>query len=193
MSGIEGPGVIGGGGGGAPTTSEFVTVDDETSSLPNSRQLVAGTNVTFDTTTPGELAINASGGAPAGSDGQIQYNDAGAFGASAGLTFASNTLTVGNGGNSVVLGGPPPLLLLVAGFCSCAQVRAAQRPDQAVFCLWKGASLSTELAAQSSWRAPTPWGRIVMAGVARRSRETQRGVGQEVHFSYRPELAVSQV
>jgi len=62
MSGIEGPGVIGGGGGGIPTTAEVITADDETATLPNSRQLTAGTNITLDTTTPGELIVNASGG-----------------------------------------------------------------------------------------------------------------------------------
>lgn len=40
----------------------FVTVDDETSSAANSRQLAAGTNITFDTSTPGRLEISASGG-----------------------------------------------------------------------------------------------------------------------------------
>src|SRR3954471_20235580 len=62
MSGIEGPGIIGGSGGGVPTTAQVVTADDETATLPNSRQLTAGTNITLSTATPGELIINASGG-----------------------------------------------------------------------------------------------------------------------------------
>lgn len=50
------------GSGGAPTTSTYLTEDDETGDLPNSRQLLAGTNITFDDTTPGERTINASTG-----------------------------------------------------------------------------------------------------------------------------------
>ena len=40
----------------------YVTVDDESADLPNSRQLLAGTNITFDDTTPGERTVNASTG-----------------------------------------------------------------------------------------------------------------------------------
>src|SRR5690606_40372476 len=40
----------------------FLTGSDETSTLSNSRQLVAGSNITFDTSTPGQLEISASGG-----------------------------------------------------------------------------------------------------------------------------------
>lgn len=40
----------------------FITVDDETGTLINSRQLVAGSNITIVTTTPGEIEISASGG-----------------------------------------------------------------------------------------------------------------------------------
>lgn len=40
----------------------FITEDDETGTLPNSRQLIAGSNITIDTTTPGEIEISASGG-----------------------------------------------------------------------------------------------------------------------------------
>ncbi len=44
------------------TTATYLTEDDETGDLPNSRQLLAGTNVTFDTSTPGELTISTTGG-----------------------------------------------------------------------------------------------------------------------------------
>jgi len=50
------------GSGGAPTTSTYVTTADETSTLTNSRRLVAGTNVTFNTATAGQLIVSASGG-----------------------------------------------------------------------------------------------------------------------------------
>ena len=45
----------------APADATFVTVDDETANLPNSRRLVAGSNITFDTSTPGQLTIHATG------------------------------------------------------------------------------------------------------------------------------------
>lgn len=41
---------------------EYITVGDETAVLPNSRQLVAGANITLDTTTPGEIEISAATG-----------------------------------------------------------------------------------------------------------------------------------
>lgn len=80
MSGIEGPGVIGGGsGGGIPTTAEVITADDETATLPNSRQILGGTNITLDSATPGELTINttAQGSTvPATSQGDTLYASA---------------------------------------------------------------------------------------------------------------------
>lgn len=51
-----------GGGGGAPDTATYLTENDETGDLPNSRALLAGTNITFDDSTPGERTVNASGG-----------------------------------------------------------------------------------------------------------------------------------
>lgn len=44
----------------------YVTVDDETLNLPNSYQILAGTNITFDTSVPNQLTISASGSGPAG-------------------------------------------------------------------------------------------------------------------------------
>lgn len=49
-------------GGGADPNLTYLTEADETADLPNSLRLVAGTNVTFDTSTPNELEISASGG-----------------------------------------------------------------------------------------------------------------------------------
>lgn len=46
----------------------YVTVGEEGTTLSNSRQLVAGTNVTFDVTTPGELRVDATGGGGSGSN-----------------------------------------------------------------------------------------------------------------------------
>lgn len=46
----------------APKSSSFITKDDETSALPNSQQLIAGTGMTFDTTVPNQLKLNAAGG-----------------------------------------------------------------------------------------------------------------------------------
>lgn len=46
----------------APASATYLTEDDETTALPNSRRLVDGTNTTVDYSTPGEVKINASGG-----------------------------------------------------------------------------------------------------------------------------------
>ena len=40
---------------------QFLTAVDESTALPNSRRLVAGSNITFDTSTPGQLTIHATG------------------------------------------------------------------------------------------------------------------------------------
>lgn len=55
--------VSGGGGGGAPATATFATIANEAATLPNSRRLLAGTNVSFvDGGAGGTFQINASGG-----------------------------------------------------------------------------------------------------------------------------------
>ena len=92
MSGIEGPGVVGGNA--VPITEDVLTVTDETATLPNSRALTAGTNITLSTATPGELIVNASGGAPGGSNTDVQFNNSGVFGGSNIFTWVSPTLTV---------------------------------------------------------------------------------------------------
>lgn len=46
----------------APADATYLTENDETADLPNSRRLLPGTNVTFDDTVPGERTVNATGG-----------------------------------------------------------------------------------------------------------------------------------
>ena len=62
-------------GAGAPTDATYLTVTDETGDLPESRQLVAGENVTFDDTTPGQLIVNADAGGGEAPEGAV-VNDA---------------------------------------------------------------------------------------------------------------------
>lgn len=61
MSGIEGPGPTGGSS--APANEDFVTSSNETATLPNSRRLAAGTNITLDTSVASVITVNASGAA----------------------------------------------------------------------------------------------------------------------------------
>jgi hypothetical protein len=42
--------------------TSFLTVDNELNDFPNSRQLLPGTNITFDDSVDGERTINATGG-----------------------------------------------------------------------------------------------------------------------------------
>lgn len=42
--------------------SSFLTENDETAEFPNSRQLLAGTGITFDDTVAGARTVNSSGG-----------------------------------------------------------------------------------------------------------------------------------
>jgi hypothetical protein len=61
---IIGTGSGGGGVGGAPVDGGYVVWSaTATSGSTNERVLTAGTNVTLDTATPGQLVVNASGGA----------------------------------------------------------------------------------------------------------------------------------
>lgn len=60
----------------------FLSSSDETATFPASRRLVAGTNITFNTSTPGQLVINASGGG--GGGGQVD-----SIGAGTGITVDS--------------------------------------------------------------------------------------------------------
>ncbi len=58
-----------------------------------SSYLVAGTNVTITSASNGQVTISSTGGSstPAGNDTEIQFNNAGSFGASANLNFNSST------------------------------------------------------------------------------------------------------
>lgn len=59
----------GGGGddsGGGNTTSTYVTTGDETSLLPNARRIVAGSNISINTATAGQLIMSATAGASNG-------------------------------------------------------------------------------------------------------------------------------
>ncbi len=58
ISGGSGGG--GGGGGFAPTTAGYLTTVDEHVTLPNSRELLPGTNVTFDDTVAHQRTINVA-------------------------------------------------------------------------------------------------------------------------------------
>jgi hypothetical protein len=54
--------------------------------------LVAGTNVTISSASNGQVTISSTGGGtPAGSNTELQFNNAGSFGASANLNFNSST------------------------------------------------------------------------------------------------------
>jgi len=83
----------------ASPTAAPVPIDITTTAPQNGQALIwDSTNSEF---VPGN--VSASGGTPGGSNTQIQFNDGGAFGGSAGFTFdkTSNSLTV----NGVISGG----------------------------------------------------------------------------------------
>ena len=46
----------------ADAGATYITVDDETAGLPNSRQLIAGTGIVIDTSVAGEIEISSTGG-----------------------------------------------------------------------------------------------------------------------------------
>lgn len=51
----------------------FITADDETADAPDSKQLVAGNNITLDTSTPGQISVSAD--APADAS-ELDYDNA---------------------------------------------------------------------------------------------------------------------
>lgn len=51
-----------------PVNQTYLTMNPEEATLPNSRQLVAGTNVALDMTTPGELIVNVTEGLSGSAD-----------------------------------------------------------------------------------------------------------------------------
>lgn len=63
----------------APKNSTFITAADETVNLPNSRQMLAGTNIAFDDTVPNKRTLNVAAATPGGADGDYQFNNAGVF------------------------------------------------------------------------------------------------------------------
>jgi hypothetical protein len=56
----------------APATATYLTENNETATLTNSRRLIAGTNVTFNDATPGQRTISASGGGGGGTAATIR-------------------------------------------------------------------------------------------------------------------------
>lgn len=70
---LESADEFGGGGGGAPESATYVTTADETATLPSSRRIVAGDNVSFDTTTPGVVEINVDDPPDPGADPALVY------------------------------------------------------------------------------------------------------------------------
>lgn len=76
----------------ASNTASFITVSSE-AGLTNERVLTAGTNITLDTATPGQIIINSSGGGGGGAPTTAQYVT---LATDAGLS-AERVLAVGTG------------------------------------------------------------------------------------------------
>jgi hypothetical protein len=78
----------------------YVVINATTSTQSITVKAATGTGVTLLAGTRAVIAwdgtnfVNVGGGLPAGSTTQVQYNNAGAFGASANMTFNGTTLTV---------------------------------------------------------------------------------------------------
>jgi len=79
-------------------TKQVTIADIRGATVSGVSQILAGTNVTISPPTgTGVVTINSSGGGPGGSDTQMQYNNAGAFGGTTGLTWdnSTNILSIG--------------------------------------------------------------------------------------------------
>ena len=83
--------------GSAPTDGQLL-IGDTASGLFDAATLTAGSNITI-TNAAGAITIAAAGGggggSPAGANTQVQFNDGGAFGASADMIFIAPNMSVG--------------------------------------------------------------------------------------------------
>lgn len=86
--------LLAGSGGGAISTATYITETDETADLPNSRQIIAGTDITLDVSVPGEITINstASGSGITELTGDVT---AGPGSGSQAATIANDAVTTG--------------------------------------------------------------------------------------------------
>jgi hypothetical protein len=86
--------VANGGTGQTSYTNGQLLIGNTTGNTLTKATLTAGSNITI-TNGTGAITIAATGGSPAGSNTQVQYNNSGAFGASANLVFDGNNLGLG--------------------------------------------------------------------------------------------------
>jgi hypothetical protein len=93
-TGITGTLPIANGGTGLTSTPANGALDIGNGTSFTRTTLTAGTNITI-TNSAGGISIAATGGSPAGSNTQIQYNNSGAFGASSSLVFDGTNMGVG--------------------------------------------------------------------------------------------------
>jgi hypothetical protein len=91
-TGVTGTLPVANGGTGLTTTPANGALDIGNGTGFTRGTLTAGSNITI-TNSSGGISIAATGGTPAGSNTQVQFNNAGAFGASANLTYDGTTLT----------------------------------------------------------------------------------------------------
>lgn len=64
ITGSVGTVTIGSGSSGALVNQSYVTINNDTGILPQSRQLVAGTDISLDISIPGQMSINFTGIGP---------------------------------------------------------------------------------------------------------------------------------
>jgi len=80
----------------APNTASYILVSAN-GNLASGRVLTQGGNVTINDNGPGNtIVISATSGSPGGANTTIQFNNSGAFGGDANLTFSGSTLTSAN-------------------------------------------------------------------------------------------------
>ena len=151
--------------GDAPAAA-IATLKAEANPLPQYLQpaeIIAGTNMSVDTTTtPGSVILNATGGggSPGGTSGQGQFNNAGAFGGASNLVYDPTTGR-----------------LVLAGFQSAASVPAT--PTTAGFALY-----AAPTTGAFSWKGSNGFVRTLNAAniTADRSYQLQDKSGTVAHL-----------
>lgn len=125
--------------------------------LTGSVTLAAGTNISL-TPVGNTITVASTGGTPGGSNTQVQYNNSGAFGASANLTWVSPKLTIGAVGTTGQFG--------IAGTTSGNVTQTVQATAGTPTITWGNTSGTPAVTVSAPLALSTTTGNLTITGAA---------------------------